>query len=307
MTAARSLVLACLLVLAGCSTPLGPEPTASPTPTAAAFQPTASPTPTGTDLRGGSPTEGSSRGNTSTTVATPGALPPPDALPPGVARTGIDNATELLRAHVGTFEHTGFVVLGNGSGTVRRGAFLVEVRSIQRNRVAANASAYRVRRSLDAGPFQREVTAWSNGSVEYVRTREDGATNYSTASSRSLARLAGRGILAPHLRGGAFSPNGTVNGTGNGSSVVLVASSIANETEIRRAIAPDAEQVTGYRARLVVDPNGRVRSLDAAVEYVISGQNATHRLTYEVERSGAVTIRRPDWLDEGAVSANETA
>ena len=305
MTAVRSLVFACLLVLAGCSNPLGPEPTASPTPTAAAFQPTASPTPTGTDLRSasGSPTAGSPRGNASTTVATPGTLPPPDALPPGVARTGIDNATELLRAHVGTFERAGFVLFGNGSGTIRRGGFLVEVASTQRNRVAANASAYRVRRSLVAGPFQREVDAWSNGSVEYVRTREDGATNHSTASSRPLARLAGRGILAPHLRGGAFSPNGTVNG----SSVVLVASSIANETQLRRAVAPNAEQVTGYRARLVVDPNGRVRSLDAAVEYVISGQNATQRLTYAVERSGAVTVRRPEWLDEVAVSANETA
>lgn len=299
------LALACLLVLAGCANPFGPGDT--PTPSTPAVPPISeeSPTPDTTAT-----TAGASPGDTSptptTTPTTPTGLPANETFPPGVSADGIDNESVLFRAHARTLGTTGFVAVGNGSSVVSRSGILVEVETTQRNRVAANGSPYEISREVAAGPIQRSLHAWSNGSIEYVRTQENGETNYSTAERRRLAGLAGNGLIAPYVRGGNFTVRDVRNESGGPTVVVLNTTEVANETVLERAVTDDAEEITGYEALVAIDAEGRIRLLDAAIEYTIDGQTATQEFTYTLTSIENVEVERPEWVDEARDAGNES-
>lgn len=295
MRARLALVVVCFVVLAGCANPFAPADTASPE----------------TD---GAPTEGTPGATTTSqpTASTDETVSFEIAeLPPGVSRNGIENTSVLFAAHAESLERTGFVAVGNGTGVIQRSGFLLEVESEQRNRVGVNGSAYEVSRDVAAGPVGRQVDAWSNGSTEYKRTIEGGSTNYTTGPARTTERLAGNSLLSPYLLGGNYTLNETrdrnaLNESG-GPSVVLVSNDIGNETVLRRALTDDVEEVTSYEAVLVVDATGRIQSLEATIEYVIGGREATHRLDFSVQHVDEVTVSRPDWVDEARSSLDESA
>lgn len=287
-----ALGLVLLVVLAGCTTPFSSDETPTvETTTAPTERSPAEPTVTTTDR------------NESDGPST--SAPSETKLPPGVTVDGLDNASALLGAHTRVLEETGFVAVGEGNAVISRNSLLVEVETTQRNLAAAGGVPYRVNQSTVAGPIQREVQAWSNGSEESVRTSVAGETNYTTAEPRSMERLAGRERLDPYLRGGDFSTNGTEN-VSEGVRVVLVATEVANATQLQRSLPPRAEEVTSYEARIAVDTEGRIHSLEATVGYVIDGQEATHELDYTLEHVGEVDITRPDWVEDDRESIEGT-
>lgn len=279
----RRLLLAALLVGAGCAAPTAPPATDSPTPTEEPWSPT--------------PTRGS---------PAPTATPAERARPPGVSDGRLVDATALLAAHEEASVRAGFVSVANGSAPVTRHGIRVNVTASGRHRVEPNATDYRYWNVTEAGPVQRRIEGWSNGSVEYRRrVGVDGAT-YVRAESRSPAELASVWLLATHLRAGNYSVR-SVDDRGETTLVTLVANRIDNRTAARRALPDGGGNITGYEATLVVDLAGRIRSLSVRMTYELDGRPATLRLEYELRRVGGVEVARPDWVTDATEGANGSA
>lgn len=266
-----------LLIVAGCASPLAPDPTEtpgaeSPTPTESStpsLTPTASPTPTPSQL---------------------------ERLPPGTSPRGFDAPAELLTAHVDALARTGFVTTGRGNATVLRQGFLVDVESAQRNRVTTNASEYRLHREVAGGPVVRVRDGWGNRSVQYRRTQTNGDQTYSQHPPRSVPALAGRGLLLPYLQGGNYSLNASRR-VGNETHFRFRATDADDQEAVLRALPDAAQRVTSFQAVVVVDAEGRVHSLTAVIGYVIRDQPATQRLEFRLERTGVEAVERPAWVD----------
>lgn len=261
----RAIVLACLLVLAGCTLPFGGDQTPTPEPTQ-----TASPTPT---------------------------PEPEDPYPPGVSETVLDNSTQLLNAHVETITETGYEATAQVNTTVERASFLIEAESFARTTVAANASAYYEQRQTLGGPVERTESRWSNGSVEFVRTQENGDVGYEREETRHRGVLAGRPVLEPYLNGSNFTVD-TVNETSDPATVTLVADEVDDEEALREGLPDETQEVRWLNATMVVDEAGRILSMEVSVGIVIGGEDRIHQVTYSIESIGGVDVDRPDWIEE---------
>lgn len=258
-----------LVTVAGCAGPLGQSPsTDTPTP-----EPEPSPTPTITP--------------------TPD---PSEQLPPGVTSDGIGNASQLLDAHVTELSRTGFVGVGTGNGTIYRDGFLVDVESHQRNVVEPEVSSYLRQRSIIAGPVRNEWQAWGNASDEYRRSKEGNGWKYERKEPAPPAKLAGRGLLLPYLRGGNYTVE-RFETDNNETRFRLVSTEVEDPDALMEALPDDTEEITSFEATVVVDMDGRIHSVQATAEYVIRGEEATHQLEYRLEQVRGVTIDRPDWVD----------
>lgn len=279
MSDGRVWVALALLLAAGCAGPLVPEPAT-------------------TAATGGGPvpsTEPSARSPspTASPTATPSQV---ERLPPGVSARGFEAPASLLAAHVDALGRTGYVITGRGNATVLRRGFLVRVESSQRNRVAPNASDYRLHRDVAGGPIVRKRDGWGNRSVEYRRTRTNGELTYSREPPRPAPALAGRGLLLPYLQGGNYTLNASQR-VGNGTRFRFRATAADDPDAVLRALPDDAQRVTSFRAVVVIDARGRVHSLTAVIGYVIRDQPATQRLEYRLERTGVESVERPAWVD----------
>lgn len=302
MTATRALALVCLLVLAGCANPLGGggETPTETSPAPLAMDDGSTETPTSTPDG-----EMDNRTTTPDATATPaeGNTSNESNAPPGISQSGLD-ADALFVAHANALNRTGFVIVGNATGVVSQSGFLVEVETTQRNRMAANGTAYEIRRNAVAGPVERSRHVWSNGSIEYVNRQRDGQSNFSATEARSTELVAGNGLLGPYVRGGDFELR-AVRNTSDGRLFVLRATGIGNTTVLERAVTDDAEEITSYDARLAVDEEGRIRAFNGSIEYVLEGQTSTQEFTYGLQHLGDVNVSPPDWLDEARSATGE--
>lgn len=271
-----------LVVLAGCSIPLGNGPTPSATPTTPGVS---GETPTGT------------------AESTP--TPSPDPYPPGVDEEGVANASALLVAHDEHLDRTGYVAVGSGNTTVRRSGFLINVTRSGRTIVAAGSERYyEVRRTM-AGPVDRIVERYSNGTVEIKRHAEDGDVTYDQRRPRPSGKLAKVDLLEPLLLGGDFRVSEILNEDDEAPTIlVLRTNETDNASALLDALPADGERVRSYNATARVDSTGRVRSLNASIGFVIGGENRTHQVTYNLTGLGVTNVTRPDWVDERNESAS---
>lgn len=287
---ARALLAVSIVCIAGCASPFAatgpssPNSSAGPTPTAT---PMPTPTATPTSSPATTPTDGPAR-----------------RLPPGVTTAGVENATQLLAAHVEALNRSGFVGVGSGSGTVLREGFLIGVESRQRNVVATDSPAYLRSRSVSAGPVGREWEAWGNRTVEYRRSMENGQWTYTRREPAPVPMLAGRGLLLPYLRGGNYTL-ANVSTDANGTRLRLVATEVADPAAMESALPEATDRITAFEATVVVDPRGRIHAVNASVDYVIRDQEATHTLEYRLERVGEVSIEQPDWVGAAGNATTE--
>lgn len=263
----RAILLVSVVVLAGCSFTLDTGTPGSPTPDVQPKTPSATPTP-----------NESSR------------------FPPGADETGFENVTALLEAHTAVLNSTGYVANGTGNTTILRSGFLVEVTRDLRV-VAVNGSRqYYETRQTHAGPVDRYVQRYSNGSVEFRRLEENGEVTVRRRERQSAEELARVDHLDSFLRGGNFSVN-EVNETADPTTVLLRANASDNETALLSGLPKDAERIRSYEAIVLVDSAGRVRRLNATANFVINGQNRTHAVSFELVRIGVRNVSRPDWVD----------
>lgn len=273
----RVIVLIVLVVLAGCSFTLDSRQTTSPTPTPGVEQETPSVTPT--------PNETS-------------------PYPPGVEETGLENVSELLEAHTAVLNRTGYVANGSGNTTIRRSGFLIDVSRDVRIVVVDGSRRYFEVRRTRAGPVDRHVQRYSNGSVEFRRHEEDGDVSVRIRELQSAEKLARVDHLESFLLGGNFSVT-EVRADDEPTTVVLQANRSDNDTALLSGLPEDAERIRSYNATVVADTDGRVRQLNAVVGFVIGGKNRTHTVSFNLTRIGVTNVSEPDWLDEINESGND--
>lgn len=268
----RVALLLSVVVLAGCSFTLGTGSPASPTPSA---------TP---GVQQETPNETPTPNTTST-------------YPPGVDESGLENVSALLEAHTAQLNGTGYVANGSGNTTIMRSGFLVDVtRSIRVVVVNGSQRYFEVRRT-HAGPLDRIVQRYSNGSTEFRRHQEDDDVNYRIREPQSAEKLAGIDTVEPFLRGGNFTVI-DVREDEDPTTVILRTNETANATALLGGLPENAEQIRSYEALVLVDAEGRVRSMNATVEYVIGGKNRTHTVAFNLTRIGVTNVTEPDWIDD---------
>ncbi|PSP82493.1 hypothetical protein BRC83_09345 [Halobacteriales archaeon QS_1_68_17] len=226
------------------------------------------------------------------------------AEPPGVSGGQLTNATALVAAHTDAVVAAGFVSTTNASGTVLRNGIRLDVESEQETTVAPDRSTYRRTRTTVAGPGRRVVDAWADERVEYQRrTLESGTVRFDSREPRPSRELAGGLVLEPLLRGAEFTVE-TVTETPNGTRIVLVADEVADEAAIRESLPAEVGNVSGFEARAVVDPDGRIHSLNATTDYELRGRTESSSLTYRLRETGTTTVPEPTWLDSAREAAN---
>jgi hypothetical protein len=267
-----TLALVALLVLAGCGGPSGSGGTNATT----------------IDSSGASPpnADGSS---TASTVSANAAATSGD-LPPGVNESGIENTTALLQAHQAALVESGFETVVRRNGTGVQANRTVAFDQSQRVVAAAGAETYRSRVVL--GGQRTAYNFWSNGSTALVRAQVGNRTRYQRSSGRPTTRLTSVGLLGTTVAAGNYTLT-AVNGSGDERRITLQTRTLTNASLLLPA---NATNVSGYESTLVLDGEGRLRSLEAVANYTIGEREARYELRYVLQQAGDVAVERPSWV-----------
>lgn len=280
--AALPVLLALLLVLAGCSGTQAPG-TATTEHGTTERTTTAAGTSTTTDA------------STTTTTA--------ERLALGVTRSGVVNASRLVDAHVAALDASGYehrVRLAMATRMSKTNETFTS-NLTRRVRATPGRDAYRLRSVRVEGDddARRETVRaeWSNGTVRLLRVESGNRTVYERldpvgpggAFEREV-RLTGRLLLRNALRRGGYRVESVADRNGS-TRVTLVADS-----------APNA---TAFSATVVVDGDGLVRRLNATMTMRTADSRQTRTLRYRLVRLGVERVERPAWADEAL--GNETA
>jgi hypothetical protein len=64
------------------------------------------------------------------------------------------------------------------------------------------------------------------------------------------------------------------------------------------AFPPNVTNIRNYEAELVVDGDGRIRSLSVDVAYDVDGQTADYQFDFELTAMEDLGVERPSWVDQ---------
>jgi len=275
--------LVLLAALAGCSLAGGPATTATTAATTTA------------------PTTASA-----TTTTAPSRLDP-GLRPPGTDAAALVDPEALLGAHADRLTADGYGYELRVNATVRR-RFDGEPRTV---RVARRSVAYvepgsdRYRRTLvNAGTGVR-FDVWGNRTTELTRVTVGNGTRYRIGEPTDPRSLTGATVLGPYLRASSFTVAG-VDRQGDRTLVALTARGLAPGADPEAVLPPGASNLSAYRARLVVDPAGRIHRLTATGTYAVGDERARFRVRYRLTASEGVAIERPSWVGTVDRAANAT-
>lgn len=276
--------IAALVVLAGCSSVLGPagSPTPSPTPT---DSPTPTPTPT----------------------------PPPkpvDAFP-GFEGETLQNSSELLSSQSTALNETGFVATGGFDAEITSNETDLTISSHFSVRSEADAAEWFVVSRSENSIFESNETSevWSNGTLTLERT--EGTSMLSNESEVEYGRsndVAGPGIVGSessitfvflNLSEGVLDVSGQT--TEGGVRTVTLTADDVNRTRFEAQVGENVT-VESFHLEATVDQEGRIHSLEGEMVYSSTSSfgNAKIRLQtdYELQQVGDVEVERPTWFDE---------
>ena len=288
MNRTLTLLVAVLVVLAGCSTVFGPDetptatPAATPTPTAS---PTATPSPTATA--------------TATSTPTPSPTPTPGApgaqLAPGITEDGIENPVALLSAHQRELLADGFVVEQRVSSTYNgtpSNQLVVRVTSGPGGEVAfQNATSSGFDSDGEVSVIRSQI--WMNQTASLSYRVEEGEPSYEVRDRlfppESLVWFGG---LQRDIQFGASEYAVTNVETVDGMRVVTL------EASIDRVGNDGVDDTTGL---LRVDQRGVIRHAETSVTY---DEGTTYTTTYDVVALGVDPPARPAWADDIPPSAS---
>lgn len=273
MRALPAVALALLLVVAGCGTPGG---TGTPTGTTDA--------PTATD--------------TATSTATPTAGNGSAASIPGIEDGELTDAGALARAHQRALVNDSFEtrLVVNATERVPTGGnntAVVNTSTLQQVVAEAGARPYQYRLRNRALGTQFDV--WANDSVQVTRAMQDGSVyQYQFGDPQSPASVTGSTLVRSYLSLGEYTVVNRTTSEGT-TLVTLRADDLAPE-ETDGLFVRRSENVSNYASTVVVDGEGRVRSLDVRATYTVDGEAGGVDVSYDVVRLGGVATQRPDWV-----------
>lgn len=189
--------------------------------------------------------------------------------PPGVEYGRLGDAGALADAHVEAMSESGFsheisldqtrTVEGEPTETYRG----------QRTSVAPGASEYTYQ-LVNSGEVSSRFLVWGNETLEYSRGKWGGLRQSGSGVPAEARTLTDVELLEPHLTAPyevvetREADGGDGDETDGGTLTVLEATDRPTSDD---AFPNDAEDVRSYDATLVVDEDGRIRSLEATAEY----------------------------------------
>jgi hypothetical protein len=265
-----TLLVALLLLTAGCNFggPTGPTTAPPSTTESTTTEPTTQPTTT---------TGGSG-----------------EAFPEGFSEDGIDgDPVQIIGQQYGTLNGTTYTVdyLVNVQGTSEEGRYQVN---------HAERQAY-IRQVPSARPILEAYTT-DGGETTYQRTVSPTNTTYQTGTasfalfhSRSRAAT----VVLPTYRELNWTYDGTVTDNGTERLVYTVSG-----IDTSREGSIDPSRVSDLSGRLEVTPDGRILLLSWSATVDDSGQ-----VVYEYDLSAVdgTTVEEPDWLSEAREQSTTTA
>jgi len=219
---------------------------------------------------------------------------------------GIENGTlervrPLLLSHYRSLDETGYVgrmwvnlTYGSAGDSAERTRFTV--------RQSPDGYPARVRRNVTgysdstfSGYWLRDT--WENRSVELTRSSRPGRGDIYFRQSITPLELNGQlgDRFLTYFEWGRHDV-ASVRSTTDGCRVILELTRM-NQTFERQS------NVTGYSGTVVVDPEGRIRSIDGTFRFgteedVIGPEIRRRDVTWNLRRVGNVTVDRPAWIDE---------
>ncbi len=224
--------------------------------------------------------------------------PPFDAerLPPGVATDGSVNVTRLGFAHEDALSGSAFTVRLNLTRAITVNGTTQQ--SVATQVARTDGSGEFVSAFSQEGRFTLAQTTWGNESVAVARVNASGSVRFQRADPDVV-----RGNITARRFVDQFM------GLGNYTVAVAGEDRVVLTTEEPAAGVADelGDQVTdvaSYTGRVVVDRQGRVRSMEASiVAELANGGRADIALQMGVGDIGETTVERPEWVPE---ALNET-
>jgi hypothetical protein len=225
---------------------------------------------------------------------TDGTPTPSEVTAPGTADGQLTNRTVLLEAHRTALVETGFETTVQVNATAerqtRQGTQLATVERDQRTTVVREGAGYTLQ-LVNAGSGA-QFDEWANESVRATRLQASGQTRYRTGPPRQTNRLTGTRFVQSYLDG-----NLTVESVEETDGEPRVTLTSTTPPAAQTAFPKNATDVRNYEARLVVDGEGRIRSLVVTADYTIRGEDAGLRVEYELVRTGVDAVDRPGWVE----------
>lgn len=257
----RSTVLLAVLVLtAGCALPGQSTPTTSPDPSTAA------------DAGGTDGIDG--------WVADP-ATASNATLPPGVSDAGVD-LRALLEAHEAGLDGTNF--------TLR-----VDVAADRSTAVTEYVSADRSRLLIRAEYGDRTTVEYVDGDTTYVRDRRGGETTYRTEPYDGdldvAASPTGSRLIYQYATLTTYDLVGTVERDGERLAVLQ-----ATTADLRESVRENTSVET-FRSQVLVDGDGVVRAFALRLRGQSHGQPVDFDVSVRVDDVGETRVSEPGWLD----------
>lgn len=269
MRALSVVAVALLLVVAGCGSPGG-----SGTPTGTADSPTASPTATAA---------GNGTGAAAIPGVTDGALTDPAALADAHEAALLNDSFETRLVANATER-----VPTSGNTTS-----VVNTSTLQQVVAEADGQPYQYR--LRNRVLGTQFDVWANESVEVTRAMQGGTVfRYQFGEPQSASLVTGSDMLRSYLSLGNYSVTNTT--TRDGTTLVTLSADELAVEETDGLFVRNSENVSNYSSTVVVDGEGRVRSLDVRAAYTVEGRAGTIDVSYRIVRVGGVQTQRPDWV-----------
>lgn len=224
--------------------------------------------------------------------ALPGASTSTSEAPPGVEDDQLANSTALLDAHVEVVTASGYSHDVNLSQRRTVDGQTVTSERRQRTAVEADAAEYRYQ-LINSGRANSRFIVWGNETVEYQRIEAGGRDpQYRRGEPTATESLAGKPLLEPHLS----APYEVVD-TEEANGTTLTTLSATDRPESEAAFPRNATNIREYESELVVDGDGRIRSLSVDVTYDLDGEPADYQFTFRLTDSEAPDVERPPWVE----------
>lgn len=166
------------------------------------------------------------------------------------------------------------------------------------------ARPYRYRQSNSALRFTLQV--WGNDSARVFRALQgdEVVRAPSVDDPDPVSGLTSRDAIAEYLRAGNFTVADATSA--NGTRVVTLRAdelAVENDTDL---FVRGASNYGDYSATAVVAEDGVVRSLTVTASYELRGERRDLAVSFEVLRTGDVTVEQPTWARRALAAATQT-
>ncbi|QLG27818.1 hypothetical protein HUG10_09750 [Halorarum halophilum] len=236
---------------------------------------------------------------TPTSTATPA---PDERYPPGVSADGVD-AGRLTDAHADALEGESKTVRVQTTIVATNGTTLLSRTTTTRtdgDTLSASVSAVGASPEF-LGPF-RDFGYWSDGDQTFVRQEQpNGTVQYRERPGDSMPTFGisptGRSTVEPLLYYAEFQHVGTER-RGNATYHVLTAEPGTFE------LSEDARNV---KLTVAVTQEGLVESTFLRYDTVLRGVEVTYVVRFRASDVGSTTIERPGWIDEATTEGTNAS